>query len=526
MGDVEPSDDGDHQTTASRLLVFNAALLESSLPMIRDSVGIDRRTGTAARRSAAKYDLEVLPAGARFELRMELREPANGDLEIDERLLAAALGEWCAGRLALGGDVGRGLGAFTLSGLHYYERNLDTPEALMAFLRSDKPWESAEKALSEHVTEATNRLWQRLEETTIEDSDAVMKQAQERINQGSKIDSSKTQKSTHWSIPVTTGWAVWKFTLQAEGPFLTHDTTIAGLRGFDHAPLLNSVDDWQHPVLSGSSVRGVLRSHAERIARTLVSHRAIAESDPAGYFLRHCPACDPLARRLEATERHVALESCDSLLHYEAGYPEDKEVERENLCLACQLFGSARNGSRFRVEDAPFVGERPVYKMLDFLAVDRFTGGGAEHLKFDALALWKPAFKVRLWLENPADWELGWLTLVLRDLAEGWLRVGYGAAKGFGKVKIVEGTFQKATLPAGKPPAGATSLFTVETFNLQDAALYEKQRTWLKAFHQRLEQLEAYRRSVEMELPADSYFGNEEVEKLYRLDVEQQGGAS
>jgi CRISPR/Cas system CSM-associated protein Csm3 (group 7 of RAMP superfamily) len=520
MGDVEPSDEGEERVAASRLLVFNARLLKGELPMIRDSVGIDRGTGAAARRTAAKYDLEVIPAGARFELRVELREPPEGGTpETDERLLAAALGEWRARRLALGGDVGRGLGAFDLTGLHYYERDLDTPDALMAFLRADKPWEFAEDGLPSHVQEVTSQLWQWLKETDIEGMAEVLDQAWKRIQGECKETISRAR------IPVTTGWAAWEFTLQAKGPFLTHDTTTAGLRGFDHAPLLSKMDDWQHPVLSGSSLRGVLRSHAERIARTLASHQAKAMNDAAvDHFLRHCPACDPLARRLEATDCHTALESCDSLLHYEVGHPENKEAQREDLCLACQLFGSARNGSRLRVEDAPFTGGKPVYKMLDFLAVDRFTGGGAEHLKFDALALWKPAFKVRLWLEDPADWELGWLTLVLRDLAEGWLRVGFGAAKGFGEVTITGGIFQQATLPAGKLPEGAESVFTVESFSLDDTELHEQQRVWLAAFHDKLGRLEDYRQAEKMKLPVDSYFGTEVV-RLYRLDVEQQGGA-
>jgi CRISPR/Cas system CSM-associated protein Csm3 (group 7 of RAMP superfamily) len=520
MGDVEPSDEGDGATAASRLIIFNARLLEGDLPMFRDSVGIDRRTGAAARQTAAKYDLEVIPAEARFELRIELREPSGegGSLETDEQLLATALGEWRAGRLTLGGDVGRGLGAFTLTDLRYYERDLDTADGLMAFLRTSEPWKFAEDALPAHVQEVTSRLWKRLEEIEIAETSKVLDQAWKYI-QGKC-----SEKIAPASMPVTTGWAAWEFTLQAKGPFLTHDTTTAGLRGFAHAPLLNQMDDWTHPVLPGSSLRGVLRSHAERIARTLASYCAVTKDDAEGYFLRHCPACDPLARRPEATDHHTALESCDSLLHYEVVHPENEEVPRENLCLACQLFGSARNGSRLRVEDAPFVGDKPVYKMLDFLAVDRFTGGGAEHLKFDALALWKPAFKVQLWLENPEDWELGWLILVLRDLAAGWLRVGFGAAKGFGEVEIAEGIFRRATLPAGKPPEGAESLFTITALPLDDARLRAQQQMWLTAFHAQLENLTNYRNSPQMELPADSYFGAK-IAELYPLNIEQQGGA-
>jgi hypothetical protein len=92
------------------------------------------------------------------------------------------------------------------------------------------------------------------------------------------------------------------------------------------------------------------------------------------------------------------------------------------------------------VEDAPYKSTddqtKPIFKMLDFLAIDRFTGGAADEFKFDALALWRPAFALRIFLDNPTPWELGWLWLVIRDLSEGWLNVGFGSAKGFGRAKF------------------------------------------------------------------------------------------
>jgi len=67
-----------------------------------------------------------------------------------------------------------------------------------------------------------------------------------------------------------------------------------------HAPLIEG-----RPVLPGASLRGVLRSHAERIARTLAMNAA-ADLDA---FRHKCPACDPGARRDGAP-----LRSCDALL--------------------------------------------------------------------------------------------------------------------------------------------------------------------------------------------------------------------
>jgi len=494
FGDVEPSDEvpaegEESRSAASRLLVFNAHLTEGSAAptLIRDGVGIDRATGAAARAAGAKFAMEVLPAGAEFALRMELREDASDDQMKDEQLLTVALAEWQAGRLHLGGDVARGLGAFRLKDLHYGERDLDDADELMAFLRDPNPWEHVQEQagwLQDRLNGAMDHIW-------------TLEKAQGDATQRWGLDAQEVAR-----LPIARGWAEWEFTLQAEGPLLTNDATASGLSGFDHAPLLATLGDWTKPVLTGAGLRGVLRSHAERIARTLATHRATGQPDPQAYFLTHCPACDPLARRSRSEDTTTALESCDSLLRYQARVDENEEIAPEQLCLACRLFGSTRRGSRLIVEDAPFAGDGPpVYKMLDFLAIDRFTGGGAEHLKFDALALWKPTFKVRLFLEDPEEWELGWLTLVLRDLAEGWLRVGFGAAKGFGQVKIADGTLRLATLDASRSRGGQGSIYVIDERPLTD---WTQAAGWVEAFNGEVERFE---RDAEMSLPADSYFG-------------------
>lgn len=499
MGDVEPADEGGGAATASRLWVYNAALETTSETAIRDGVGIDRATGAAAREVGAKFDLEVLPAGATFTLRIELQERDPEKQAAGEQLLAAVLAEWQAGRVYLGGDVARGLGAFDLKELKCLEIDLDDTNTLLQFLEDDTPWTNAR--------DLSGWLPQTLQTVKIMDEAYALAQA---------VKTWGLNEESVGQLPISHSWVEWRFTLQATGPFLTHDTTAAGLSGFDHAPLLATIGDWTQPVLPGSSLRGVLRSQAERIARTLVTHQALGKPDPTGYFLKHCPACDPLTQRKPKNSDGLALESCDSLLRHTVGISENAEILPEELCLACQLFGTTRRGSRFFVEDAPFAGNDPVYKMLDFLAVDRFTGGGAEHLKFDALVLWQPAFNVRLRLENPQPWELGWLTLVLRDLAEGWLRVGFGAAKGFGQVEVEEMDVVRGELVPGKAPAGDT-VFSITEWSQDDAALLDKQKAWVGAFHKRLDETAHYR--DDLPLPADTYFGN--VADLYKVEEVQ-----
>jgi len=406
FGDVNPREENE-EASAARILVYDAVLEDVPALQIRDGVGIDRVTGAAARRERIKFDYEVLPAGATFKLRLEI----DSRLPEEEKtlpLLVAALAEWEQGRGAVGGRVGRGLGAFALSDVQWVERDLNQPDTLIEFLRNGPPWNATDG----------DKSW----------LDAQVKALRPKV--------------TAWNgdkdTPVAKSWALAEFTLAATGPFLTHDLMQAGRSGFDHAPLLATYDKGAKPVLPGSSLRGVLRSQAERIARTLATLNAWDAGQDNGArkaaFLTTCPACNPLTAKTDAP-----VASCNSFIKTLNKKERDKLEENgaeDKLCLACQLFGSTWNGSRLRVEDAPFVGDKVTYKVLDFLAIDRFTGGGRDTAKFDAVVLWKPKFRVRLFLENPEPWELGWLALVLRDLHDGLTTVGFGAAKGFGQCSI------------------------------------------------------------------------------------------
>jgi len=489
FGDINPSDREDADSRTSRVLVFNAYLRSNSCrPLIRDGVGIDRVTGAAARAGSVKFDLEVLPAGAEFELRIELRDTDEQDKdEQGKQLLAAGLAEWQAGRLWLGGRVARGLGAFDLDNLEFKELPLDTPERVLDYLKADEPWKIA----------TPQTQW-------LEDKVGAVQSRIQPIN---------------GNLPkaVVRYWVIIEGTLQAEGPLLTNDALVSGRSGFDHAPLLAQVGDWRHPVLTGAGLRGVLRSHAERIARTLTTLQVWDSTQDSGqrerFFLIGCSACSPVESRLDAP-----LASCDALLK-EAKVPSDALISDEQLCLACRLFGSTRRGSRLIVEDAPYAGERPpMLKMFDFLAIDRFTGGGKDGAKFDALALWKPAFTLRLYLENPQEWELGWLALVLRDLEEGWLSVGFGAAKGFGRVRLQDWTATFGYLMPEDLPAGLdapdipdesglfkTTILQGGTKDWQTIA-----QRWAGKFQ---EEVHGFERTKLPPLKTDSYFGK--VNRLY-----------
>lgn len=415
FGDVNPQRDHT-KGCASRLIIFDAPLEKEPELVIRDGVGIDRVSGAAARKERLKFDLEVVPAATVFALRMELDPNLKGEQLLD--LLAVTLAEWQAGRGAVGGRVGRGLGALELRDIRYHEPALDNFDKVVAFLKSGPDWTTSQGRI-DWVDQWIGKARQRVQTPSAQTIDPI----------GAKA--------------IARSWVLTEFTLAAEGPFLINDPVRAGQGGFDHAMLRASYQRDGTPVLPGSSLRGVLRSQAERIARTLATYEAWGENDHPNeqrqaLFHSICPACNPLTAR---TENPVA--SCNSFVknYVKSLSMQDRRRLEESgaedrLCLACRLFGSPWNGSRLRVEDAFLIPGTGQQKVLDFLAIDRFTGGGLDGAKFDAVVLWKPQFKVRLFLENPVGWELGWLALALRDLHEGLATVGFGAAKGFGRMSI------------------------------------------------------------------------------------------
>jgi CRISPR/Cas system CSM-associated protein Csm3 (group 7 of RAMP superfamily) len=385
---------------ASRLIIYDAPICrkksndESSPKVktkIRDGVGIDRTTGTAARAASAKFDFETIPADTEFIITLEL-EDAD---EKDQYLLDLALYEWQQGRLRFGGNKSRGTGVLSLKKIEVTKFTLSDRADLMRFLRRN-------------VEQNKPELYK-------------LNPPHRNYHGGYARVRDSVQS-----------WLTIDFDLQAQGFFLTNDTTQATAKGYDHRSLL---------FLPGSSIRGAIRSQAERIARTLVNLRPDVRDEES--FLNRCPAPNPFVTR---GDKQNGIESSAARIRHQKDVQKVREDRNnsEAYDLSEQLFGSVDWGSRLAVEDAPIVDKdgNPVgfdklqWKKLDFVAIDRFTGGSADGAKFDAYALWQPRFQCRLHLEAPQDWEIGWLLYMLKDIIDGRVPVGFGAAKGFGDVLL------------------------------------------------------------------------------------------
>ena len=114
---------------------------------------------------------------------------------------------------------------------------------------------------------------------------------------------------------------------------------------------------------------------------------------------------------------------------------EDARVDE----LLAELFGSTDHGmGAVRFESA--LAENNATHEQTFNAVDRFTGGVKSSALFSVEACWPARFSgcVHLREAKLPDWGRLLLLYLLRDAEEGDLVVGWGKAKGYGRLKLAQ----------------------------------------------------------------------------------------
>ena len=117
---------------ASRIFFSDGILVDGGDAIgIRDGVCIDRDTETA--RPKAKFDYEVVPAGAVFQTTIEIENPEDDELA----LIAAVVGEWENG-FRLGGFSSRGLGRVTFTDKKIESVDYTKPAQLIGYLVGNK----------------------------------------------------------------------------------------------------------------------------------------------------------------------------------------------------------------------------------------------------------------------------------------------------------------------------------------------------------------------------------------------------
>ncbi|HLG17157.1 MAG TPA: CRISPR-associated RAMP protein Csx7 [Blastocatellia bacterium] len=220
--------------------------------------------------------------------------------------------------------------------------------------------------------------------------------------------------------------------IRTEGPLLIKSGS-PGFEGPDMAPVFTFRDRSKaEPYIPGSSLKGVIRSHAERIARTLCW-------DPDDFRVG---ACNPFLTDKKARDWTKPDGYCGAKFQQRKDKKEDlasSTVYRDS-CPACKVFGNTFLIGRLSVPDAYLLPEvHPRTERRDGVGIDRFTGGAAHRAKFDLEAVTNAKFRVRLQLVNFELWQLGLLAFVLRDLKEGLIGIGSGKSRGLGQVSAIIG---------------------------------------------------------------------------------------
>ncbi len=204
-------------------------------------------------------------------------------------------------------------------------------------------------------------------------------------------------------------------TVLPDGPILIK-SGLPTISGPDMAFVTTWRNGTQEVYLPGSSLKGTLRSHAERIARTL---------NPVA-------ACNPFG---EANQAEAFCGLCFDARKKAKDDTLDNPRVYADSCLICRLFGSTWFAGRLATEDAYAVDKPPKPQQRDGVGIDRFTGGAAHGVKFDMEVVTEGMFATRLHLRNFELWQLGLVGFVFADLAEGLIRVGASKSRGLGRVR-------------------------------------------------------------------------------------------
>lgn len=261
--------------------------------------------------------------------------------------------------------------------------------------------------------------------------------------------------------------ALLDLTIETRGPLLVKSGH-ATLSGPDLTPVRTFRSGRPQVYIPGSSLKGVLRSHFEKIVRTLNPRPGVVcdpfkrvqdlpcREENGRYF---CPDyveafCgnkfevrkkERLPVKLIRRQNNRDVENERSLQNL---CPEknlsNEEVYRDS-CPACRLFGSTSFIGRLSIGDAYLApGEEEKVERRDGVGIDRLTGGASNRAKFELEVVSAGvSFATRIYLRNYECWQLGALLVLLEDLQDGLIRIGSGRSRGLG---AVSGKYEELTL--------------------------------------------------------------------------------
>ncbi len=222
----------------------------------------------------------------------------------------------------------------------------------------------------------------------------------------------------------------------------------ASISGPDMTPVLTFRGERQEVFIPGSSLKGVFRSHIEKVVGSLKPHVACypfegnSEERPADREQRQRDFRD----------------SCGGMFtQYAKRYRDYLENITDRVyaasCPVCRLFGSTGFIGRIAIGDAYLVSKE-IKEQRDGVGIDRLTGGASHGARFELEVVSTGVeFETDIHLRNFEIWQLGMLFIVLQDLEDELIHIGSGRSRGLGKIKAT--ISEKST--SGRPGGFVTS---------------------------------------------------------------------
>ncbi|MFQ3616763.1 MAG: RAMP superfamily CRISPR-associated protein [Cyanobacteriota bacterium] len=386
------SDDGH----ASWILVEDAVIEGDVQAELRDGVGIDRFCGSAA--EYIKFDRAILPKGSKLKLHITVDRVMESKLALNDAEWALVCQLWAGllrslqeSELSLGAAKTRGLGVVRLEDVQIKEQIFNSPAGILALLEGESG------------------------NSSIFDLEA------------------STPRKARPTLAVTINWEpVSPLMVKAEREGIA----------VDMLPLVSSTGDQVAFVLPGSSIKGALRTQAERIVRTVRPEfndaAATKPADSKKAFLQQVevPLIENLFGKAAKTENKQQLGNMGALAIADC-YADHKisvqQWERVQTAKeSSELLQALKDARLHDVQQAFYV------------AIDRWTGGAADQFLYSTLepmgVQWQPiALRLNLSRLQGADLQkqgVALLLLVLRDLVQGRIPLGYGVNRGMGAIAI------------------------------------------------------------------------------------------
>lgn len=329
-------------------LIINDAI-GSIIPTVelRDGVEIDPITGTA--KPGHKYDLELLAAGTKFPLSFELlveKDKNPGEQQALIHDLASALQGLEKGEIGIGMKKRRGFGRCHVEEWQVWNFNLEDSGDRTSWLNFEH-WQAGLLPNYPTYSSIATALGVSLE--------------------------NENDKRARFIIHAT---------FQLVGSLLIRSGQDSTGRAPDVVHLKSHRNNELKPVLSGTSLAGVLRHRAERIVKTLGS-------------------CSPIVDKL-------------------FGY----------------VVGKQSQASRLVVRETEIT--KATELVQNRIAIDRFTGGAYHGALFDEQPIFGGDVTIEIELRNPEEYEIGLLLLLLKDLWTQDLPVGGESSIGRGRLKGIK----------------------------------------------------------------------------------------